>query len=498
MFLHENRTEGCTSDAMDNAAENNRLEVLEWLRQNRREGWTMRAAAGAARGGHLRALSYLLLGSKHDSIEDYADWGLVAGGRGSRGSGSGRLSRNATTRLAAPTPACTPRNGPIISGRAGQLHRGFFGSPPGAAAASGSVASAAAVWSRAAGRAGGARDALDSPGAAETAIDGLQPLPGVSATSRTDVVVLNLDDAAGAGRLEVLEWARRVTTGSHSPPECGARALRQVPSHFEGGGGSGGGGDGDGGSSACSSPGVSRAAERCKYCSYVEQYLEDIDVNCSEPDGSDGDSGDGGDATAKVLDIAVEIALARGKATGEGNELRDGPRRSPSVSDAGSTPDNTNSGSEHSGHNPMLSVAPTEASPLPIGVTGSRGDIAAAVAAAKCLHGVKCVDTGGSGWRVLSRDGSASSWPRFKVVLTKQAVANAAREGQLEVRDLYSIRYRGKVNTTFIILFPLFFYLFSRESCQLSLNVGKSNCPKRSEKNKRHLGKTSLIFLVSW
>lgn len=37
-WLHENRDEGCSSAAMDGAAEHNRLSTLEWLRQNRIEG----------------------------------------------------------------------------------------------------------------------------------------------------------------------------------------------------------------------------------------------------------------------------------------------------------------------------------------------------------------------------------------------------------------------------------------------------------------------------
>ena len=43
-WLHENRSEGCTTDAMDYAARSGHLEVIKWLHDNRRE---------AARAGSL-------------------------------------------------------------------------------------------------------------------------------------------------------------------------------------------------------------------------------------------------------------------------------------------------------------------------------------------------------------------------------------------------------------------------------------------------------------
>jgi len=33
--LHENRTEGCTKDAMDRAARNGHLDVVIWLNDNK-------------------------------------------------------------------------------------------------------------------------------------------------------------------------------------------------------------------------------------------------------------------------------------------------------------------------------------------------------------------------------------------------------------------------------------------------------------------------------
>ena len=37
-WLHNNRSEGCSKDAMDLAAKNGHLHVLKWLHENRKEG----------------------------------------------------------------------------------------------------------------------------------------------------------------------------------------------------------------------------------------------------------------------------------------------------------------------------------------------------------------------------------------------------------------------------------------------------------------------------
>src|SRR6476620_10186707 len=42
-WLHENRTEGCTTNAMDWTARRGDLEVLKWLHENRTEGCTTNA-----------------------------------------------------------------------------------------------------------------------------------------------------------------------------------------------------------------------------------------------------------------------------------------------------------------------------------------------------------------------------------------------------------------------------------------------------------------------
>lgn len=58
-WLHENRSEGCTTWAMDWAAERGHLEVVHWLHENRNEGCTEIAMNLAAEGGHLEVVKFL-------------------------------------------------------------------------------------------------------------------------------------------------------------------------------------------------------------------------------------------------------------------------------------------------------------------------------------------------------------------------------------------------------------------------------------------------------
>src|SRR3546814_7943009 len=48
-FLHEHRTEGCTAQAMNYAAKAGHLAIVEWLHKNRLEGCTVHAMDFAAR-----------------------------------------------------------------------------------------------------------------------------------------------------------------------------------------------------------------------------------------------------------------------------------------------------------------------------------------------------------------------------------------------------------------------------------------------------------------
>ena len=59
-FLHENRKERCTVDAMNGAAENGHLETVKVLHENRKEGCTADAMDWAAQDGHLKERMYNL------------------------------------------------------------------------------------------------------------------------------------------------------------------------------------------------------------------------------------------------------------------------------------------------------------------------------------------------------------------------------------------------------------------------------------------------------
>jgi hypothetical protein len=58
-FLHENRTEGCPVYAMDRAAGNGHLDVLQFIHEYRIEGCTVGAMDQAAANGHLEVVKFL-------------------------------------------------------------------------------------------------------------------------------------------------------------------------------------------------------------------------------------------------------------------------------------------------------------------------------------------------------------------------------------------------------------------------------------------------------
>ncbi|TYZ58503.1 hypothetical protein PybrP1_010462 [[Pythium] brassicae (nom. inval.)] len=55
-WLHEHRSEGCSTYTMDRAASNGRLEIVQWLHANRTEGCTTVAMDKAARNGHFEVV----------------------------------------------------------------------------------------------------------------------------------------------------------------------------------------------------------------------------------------------------------------------------------------------------------------------------------------------------------------------------------------------------------------------------------------------------------
>ncbi|EGG20879.1 hypothetical protein DFA_00744 [Cavenderia fasciculata] len=58
-YLHENRTEGCSALAMDNAAWRGDLEMVKWLHENRTEGCSTEAMNLATSRGNLEVLKWL-------------------------------------------------------------------------------------------------------------------------------------------------------------------------------------------------------------------------------------------------------------------------------------------------------------------------------------------------------------------------------------------------------------------------------------------------------
>ena len=56
-WLHQNRTEGCTTIAMGWAAGNGHLETVKWLHLNRTEGCTTGAISWAK--GYIEIVKYL-------------------------------------------------------------------------------------------------------------------------------------------------------------------------------------------------------------------------------------------------------------------------------------------------------------------------------------------------------------------------------------------------------------------------------------------------------
>lgn len=58
-WLHFNRLEGCTTEAMDLAAKGGHLHVLQWLHANRSEGCSFKAIEAAISNGHLQVAFWL-------------------------------------------------------------------------------------------------------------------------------------------------------------------------------------------------------------------------------------------------------------------------------------------------------------------------------------------------------------------------------------------------------------------------------------------------------
>ncbi|RLN02936.1 hypothetical protein BBJ28_00000944 [Nothophytophthora sp. Chile5] len=84
-WLHTNRTEGCTDYAMNYAAFRGHLTVLQWMTENRREGRPGLALRAAAQNNHLHVVQWLYKqcddryrGLALQDAEKYKHWDLVA------------------------------------------------------------------------------------------------------------------------------------------------------------------------------------------------------------------------------------------------------------------------------------------------------------------------------------------------------------------------------------------------------------------------------------
>lgn len=73
-YLDQHRTEGCTTDAMDDAASRGHYDVVVYLDTHRREGCTTKAMDGAADAGRLDIVSYL----HHNRTEGCTTWAMDA------------------------------------------------------------------------------------------------------------------------------------------------------------------------------------------------------------------------------------------------------------------------------------------------------------------------------------------------------------------------------------------------------------------------------------
>ncbi|KAF0718294.1 Aste57867_1777 [Aphanomyces stellatus] len=58
-YLHQHRAEVCTTNAIDRAASNGHMKVVQFLHQHRSEGCTTNAMVDAANNGHLKIVQFL-------------------------------------------------------------------------------------------------------------------------------------------------------------------------------------------------------------------------------------------------------------------------------------------------------------------------------------------------------------------------------------------------------------------------------------------------------
>ena len=81
-WLHFNRSEGCSTNAIDLAAQNGHLGVVKWLHSNRSEGCSAYALLTAAQAGHKNIVKYLVensLVTDRDSLRYAMEFAQLSG-----------------------------------------------------------------------------------------------------------------------------------------------------------------------------------------------------------------------------------------------------------------------------------------------------------------------------------------------------------------------------------------------------------------------------------
>ncbi|OQR95711.1 hypothetical protein THRCLA_07634, partial [Thraustotheca clavata] len=78
-WLHYNQEEGATERAMDGAAGNGHLKVVQWLHEHRNEGCSTRAMDYAALNGHLNVIQWLHCYRQESCTTWAMDWAASKG-----------------------------------------------------------------------------------------------------------------------------------------------------------------------------------------------------------------------------------------------------------------------------------------------------------------------------------------------------------------------------------------------------------------------------------
>ncbi|EFA75089.1 hypothetical protein PPL_11163 [Heterostelium album PN500] len=79
LWLHNHRTEGCSTDAIDQAAGNGHLEIVQFLLANRTEGFTEKAISNSSRRGFLEIVKLLHATGKANVTTDAMDRAALDG-----------------------------------------------------------------------------------------------------------------------------------------------------------------------------------------------------------------------------------------------------------------------------------------------------------------------------------------------------------------------------------------------------------------------------------